>query len=176
MKKLANRVLSIGLISVMLALTTACNTWPTIVATAQAMASVTTIFYPQVVAYSALSVNLLQQAAVTYKAYKANRNAGTAAAYAAAIQAVLTQLPADLTALNIPEPDKQKVTAVVTIILDFVEAEAGQIPASATVVAQARLSRGASGAPKRMTRAQIVSRWDNEVCHGDASCEALLAR
>ncbi len=152
---------------------TACNTWPTIIATAQAMSSVTTIFYPAVGTLSALAVSLLQQAEAAYQAYQTNKNDGTEAAYIAAIESIETQLPADLQALKITTADQVKVTAVVNIILDFVEAEAAQLPATQTIVANARAKRGAPTV-KRMSRSDIKSRWKTEVCKGDSHCIGLL--
>lgn len=173
MKQLAKKVLATALIAVMLTFSVGCNSWPTIIATAQAMADVTTIFYPQVGALSALSVSLLQQADAAYVAYQANKNDGTAAAYVAAIQAIETQLPADLAALNLPAQDQQRITAVVNIILDFVEAEAGQVPVTASLVLNSRSARHA-GDIKRMSRSEIKYRWRTEVCHNNTKCVSLV--
>jgi hypothetical protein len=174
MKKLGNRMLAIGLISTMLVFTTACNTWPTIIAVAQSASAITSVFYPSVGALSSLAVNLLQQAEAAYNTYEANKNEGNAAAYVAVIQQIETELPADLNSLNIPLADQTKVSAVVTIILDFVEAEAAQVPASAKIVTDARMARVHRPVPKPMTKKQIIDRWQLDVCRGDQHCNSLV--
>ena len=150
-----------------------CNSWPTIIATAEAIASITSIFYPGVGSLSALAVSLLQQAEAAAQAYSANKNTSTEAAYVAAIQAIETQLPADLQALNIPAADQQKVSAAVNIILDYVEALGVKTPATSAVIVKARMARGVAPAPKPLTRAQILTRW-KALCNGDQKCLALV--
>jgi hypothetical protein len=121
---------------------TACNSWPTIIATAEAISQVTSIFFPAVGSLSALAVQLLQDAETASQAYNANKSTSTEAAFVAAIQNIETNLPAAEAGLNIPIPDQQKVSAAVNIILDYVEALAGQLPAAKDVIAKGRAKRG----------------------------------
>jgi hypothetical protein len=151
----------------------ACNTWPTIIATAEAIADITTVFYPQVGSLSALAVSLLEQAEAAAAAYNANKTTSTEAAYVAAIEAIETQLPADEAALNIPAADQQKVGAAINIILDYVEALAVKAPATRDIVQSARARRKAGNAPP-MSKATIVSRWRTQVCEGETRCSGLV--
>jgi hypothetical protein len=176
-----NRTLLVFVLGFVLLFNVACNSWPTIIATAQALSAVTSIFFPGVGALSSLAVQLLQQAEAAAQAYQANKNDGTAAAYVAAIQKIETQLPADCDALNIPAADKTKVQAGVNVILVYVEALAAQVPATQHVVAQARTARAAKlgvyispTPPKPLTRAQIKAKWKADVCGGEATCTALV--
>lgn len=152
----------------------ACNTWPTIIATAEGIAEITTIFFPGVGALAALAVKLLQDAEATAQAYQANKSEQNAAAYAAAIAVIEARLPAELQALNVPEADKRKVEAAVNIILDYVEALAVKAPPTAQMVRSARVQRQAGPVPAPMSHAQIKARWDAEVCGGQSKCAALV--
>jgi len=160
-------------------LLTACSTWPTIIATAESLASITTIFEPGIGALSALAVSLLESAESAATVYNKSKSTSTEQAYIAAIQDIETRLPDELQKLrnagvSIPAADLAKAQATVNIILDWVEAEAAQVPATAGMVAAKRQARAVGPAPKRMTRAQIKARWDKEVCGGDAACAAKV--
>lgn len=151
----------------------ALSAWPTIIATGEAIAHITSAFYPAVGNLSADTVNLLTTIQAAATAYKANKTTSTEAAYVAAIQAIEAKLPADMQSLNIPQADQAKVTAAVSIILDYVEALAAQLPATSTMVADARRERAVSPVPQPMNRKTILTRWA-QVCNGDAKCLALV--
>jgi hypothetical protein len=149
------------------------SAWPLIIATAQAITSLVTVFDPGVNQLSTDAVNLLQTAEAAANAYQANKNASTEAAYVAAIQAIEVKLPADLAALKVSAADQAKITAAVQIILDYVEALGVQSPPTAGVVINAHVRRGGPPIPKPLTRRQIKARWA-ALCAGDAKCAALV--
>ncbi|HKM99442.1 MAG TPA: hypothetical protein VJX23_02915 [Candidatus Binataceae bacterium] len=154
-----------------------CSAWPTIITTAEAIASVTTVFIPGVASFSAVAVHLLNTAASAAQAYHKNKTSSTEQAYVAAVQAIEEQLPADLAALvqaGMSAEDEARVSAAVNIILDFVEAEAAQLPPTAALVTQKRAARQAGPMPKPLSARTIKARWNSEVCVGDRKCQALL--
>jgi TPP-dependent indolepyruvate ferredoxin oxidoreductase alpha subunit len=171
MKSRSAQVLLLLVLSVSLV---ACNTWPTIIATAEAISSITSVFYPAVGSLAALAVTLLQQAESAAQAYQKNKSGSTEAAYVAAIENIEKVLPADLQTLNVPPADRAKVTAAVNIILDYVEALGVQVPATAVMVMQNRVARQAGPPPKPLKKADIESRWKTQVCAGDARCTKLI--
>jgi hypothetical protein len=156
---------------------TACsfNAWSTIIATAQAIAQLSTVVYPRLTAFSNEAVQLLQTAQAAVQAYKANPTENTVTDLREALQAIETRLPADLNLLNLPVADQQKVSAAVNIILDFVESLAVQQPAVATVVKNARINRAVAPAvPLSMSKKEIQLRWNRDVCAGDSHCTSLV--
>lgn len=167
----------IALVVIYSMLFAACNSvsaWPTIIATAEAISSITGVADPALASYSQLAVQLLQTADNAVTAYNANKNAGTLAAAEAAIQAVEVQLPAELQKLNLSPSTAQMVSAAVNIILDYVEALAVKAPALSDSALNHRAKRTTAPVPKPLTHAQIVQRWDNEVCHMAPACIALV--
>ena len=112
------KIQSLGVLALTL-LWVACNSWPIIIATAQGIA----LIDPAAASLSATSVTLLQTAEVGYNAYHANPTDTTRQNYANAIEAIETQIPADLAALKLPATVAPRVEAAVNIILDWVEAK-----------------------------------------------------
>lgn len=160
-------------------LLTACpasNTWPVIIATAQSMALLGGVFYPPLSKYSTEVTLLLRSARDAALAYQADKNnPSKLVAYRDAIAMIQKELPQDLQALSIPEPIKIQVTAATSIILDWVDAYAAANPAMLQSTLAARAERGVGPAPKHpSTKAEVVARWDKEVCHGEAKCVALV--
>jgi hypothetical protein len=167
--------LAIATVLFAMIVTTACtnSAWPLIIASAQAAAQVTSIFYPAVGQWSGLAVGLLQQVEAASTAYTSTPTATTEQKLINAINSIEIQLPQDLANLGIPVIDQQKVLAVQTIILDFVEGLAGQLPVTKSMVATARVSRQAGPAPAPMTKAQVKTRWA-AMCSGDQHCLSLV--
>jgi hypothetical protein len=179
MTKLANKVLCTGLIAVMLTFTTACTSWPIVIATAEAIAQLVVATDPDAagaIKISSLAVTGLQNIEALYNSYKADKNgSGTLAALQAAVLAFDQNLSQTLATAQISNAaTKARITAAVNIILDYVDALAGVSPQAQTLMANARVARGASAAPKVMSKSDVIKRWKNEVCQTDTKCSNLV--
>jgi uncharacterized protein YxeA len=153
--------------------------WATIIATAEAIAQLVVAIDPdavKVAKISQIAVTGLEAVEATYNSYEADKTGvGKLAAFQAAVEAVQQNLPADLAAAQITNPTtKARVTAAVNIILDYVDALAGQVPSMAQKTAALRGIRGAGAIPKVMSKRQIIDQWKSEVCNGDKTCAQLV--
>jgi len=162
-------------------LLTACAIqWATIIATAEAISQLVVVADPsaaKVAKISQMAVTGLQVIEQTYNAYESDKTGtGKLAAFEAAVLAFQQNLPAELAAAQISNPTtKAAVTAAVNIVLDWVDALAGQVPQLSKKTAANRSRRGTGEIPsKPLMKSQIVARWKTEVCRGDSTCAALV--
>ena len=177
MNTLANKVLAIGVICTMLTFSVACNSWPTIIATAEAIAQIVIVTDPaagSAIKISEDAVTGLQAVEEAYNAYLKNKTGtGTLATLQAAVTALQQTLANDLAAAHISDAvTVQRITAAVNIVLDYVDALVGQVPQLAQTAVANRAAKGITKAPKPLSRSTIISRWKLEVCQAIRSAVA----
>src|SRR5271156_3354692 len=105
-----SKVTTVAAFALLLMLFT-CSTWPTIIATSEAIADLAGVFDPALSEFSVTATKLLMTAESAANAYHSDKNATTAAKYVAAIEDIETQLPADEQVLNAPPAVKLAVGA-----------------------------------------------------------------
>lgn len=153
----------------------ACNTWPTIILTAQSIALLTDTVDPGLSSLSTLAVHLLSDAEAAVTQYKQTKATTDLAKAQAAIQAIQTELPAALAQLKVSTEVQQRAEAAVSIIVDYVEGLGIEQPALAPAIMAQRAKRTTTPAPRKpLTKKDIEARWTNEACRGDKKCGDLI--
>lgn len=154
--------------------------WATIISIAESIAQLVLPFAtaaPIVAKISQEAVYDLQTIEAYYTSWQSDKtNPTKIEAFRAAVEAAQQKLPNELVAAHITDPKTvSQVFAAVNLVLDAIDSYAALVPATAQSTTLARARRGASGpAPSVMSRKELISRWDTEVCRGDIDCIQLV--
>jgi hypothetical protein len=127
----------------------------------------------EVAKLSAIATQGLNAVKAAYDAYKASGATTDLAKLQAAVDAVQANLPAELAAAHISDPNAMsKVTAWVGLVVTSVAAIAAAIPQlTSPVVAASKKAKLMASLPSAKT---LQARWASEVCKGDVKCSALV--
>ncbi len=111
-----------------------------------------------------------------YDDYKANPGSGTLANVVAALNAVKTNLPAELQAAHIVNPVAvQVVTAWVNFVVSTVSTIAGLIPQLTASSKAISTRKSTFSLPNAFPSPEsLKARWDAEVCNNQIACTKLV--